>query len=105
MTEAEAGSARPPPRHWRMKARQARETESRVSRRRSLVMKELVGEEDEEEVISGALWLSIDFMANFKDKEGSFCLILRSNLIKFELSSVSCVLCRFCFVRCPRQTD
>lgn len=76
MTEAEAGSARPPPRHWRMKARQARETGSRVNRRRSLETKELLEEEedDDEEEISGAL--CIDFMANLRRTN----LILRSNL-------------------------
>lgn len=76
MTEAEAGSARPPPRHWRMKARQARETGSRVNRRRSLETKELLEEEedDDEEEISGAL--CIDFMANLRRAN----LILRSNL-------------------------
>lgn len=63
MTEAEAGSARPPPRHWRMKARQARETGSRVNRRRSLETKELLEEEEDDE-ISGAR--CIDFMANLK---------------------------------------
>lgn len=51
----EAVSTRPPPRHWRMKARQARESGSRVNRRRSLETKELLGGEEDEE-ISGALW-------------------------------------------------
>jgi hypothetical protein len=57
-TEAEAGSARPPPRHRRIKARQARETGSRVRRRRSLETNEWFWEEDEDEEeadISGAL--------------------------------------------------
>lgn len=58
-TEAEAGSASPPPRHWRINARQARETGSKVRRRRSLEIKEWLGEEEEEDdeaEISGALW-------------------------------------------------
>lgn len=62
--EAEAGSARPPPRHWRTKARQARETGRRVNRRRSLETKELLEEEEEEEEIRGAR--CIDFMVNLR---------------------------------------
>lgn len=64
--EADAGSARPPPRHWRTKARQARDTGRRVNRRRSLETNELVEEEEEEEEeeISGAR--CIDFMVNLR---------------------------------------
>lgn len=80
-TEAEAGSASPPPRHWRINARQARETGSKVRRRRSLEIKEWLGEEeeeDEEAEISGALWWCIDFMANLKKNK----LIRRRKMMK-----------------------